>query len=70
MLGDMIWVMLNLNNYVGNDGKMNRIIFVLIDLKREIREDTVFVMKAKTHIQNAFQKGNILITTYVVFNLK
>ena len=30
------------------------IIYVLIDLNREIKEDIVFVMKAKTHIENAF----------------
>ena len=33
-----------------NHGKTIIIIFVLLDLKREIREDIVFVMKAKTLI--------------------
>ena len=35
------------------------IIFVLIDLKREIKEDIVFVMKAKTHILNVSLKRSL-----------
>ena len=31
---------------------------LLIALKREIEGDIVFVMKAKTHLQNAFPKRN------------
>ena len=46
---------MNLRNYVENHGKMHLFIFTLIDLKREIKEDTVFVMKAKTHIWNALR---------------
>ena len=49
----MRWNMMNLNNYEENLGKKNLNIFVLIDLKREIREDFVVVLKAKTHILNA-----------------
>ena len=50
MLQVMIWVMMNLKNYVENHGKKIIIIFVLIDLKWKIKEDIVFVMKSKTHI--------------------
>ena len=50
MLQVMILITRNLKNYVENNGKKIIIIFVLIDLKREIKEDIVFVMKAKKHI--------------------
>ena len=40
--------MLNLKKYEERHGKRILIIFELIDLKGEIREDIVFVMKAKT----------------------
>ena len=46
----MIWVRMNLDTYVGSLGKKNKIIFVLIDLKRDIKEGIVYSMKAKTHI--------------------
>ena len=39
------------DNYVENFGKRDVIIFVLIDLKRGIWEDNVFVMKAITHTE-------------------
>ena len=39
--------MMNSQNYEENHGMKITIIFVLIDLQREIKEDTVFVMKAK-----------------------
>ena len=47
--------MMNLNIYAENLGKKDIIIFVSIDLKRQIKEDIVFKMNAKTRIQNAFQ---------------
>ena len=47
---DMIRVMMNLKNYVESLGKRIIIISVLIDLKREIKEDIVFVMRTKTLI--------------------
>ena len=40
--------MMILKNYAENHGKSIIIIFVLLDLEREIMEDIVFVMKAKT----------------------
>ena len=43
----MIRHMMNSNNYAEKLRKMNTIIFVLIYLKREIREDIVCVLKAK-----------------------
>ena len=49
---------MNLKNYVENHGKKIKNIFVLIDLKKEISENIVFVMKAKTHILNALLKRN------------
>ena len=56
---DMIWVMMNLKICVKNHGKDIVIIFVLTDLKREVKGDIVFVKKVKTHIQNSFLKGNL-----------
>ena len=41
--------MMNLNNYAENLGKMNTIIYVLIDLKIEIKEDNVLAMETETH---------------------
>ena len=43
--------MMNSNNYAGNHGKMTIIIFVLIDLKKEIKEDIVIVRRANTYIE-------------------
>ena len=51
MLVILISIMMNLNNYAKNPGIRNIFIFVLIDPKRDIKEDTEFVMKAKTHIE-------------------
>ena len=43
---------MNLKNYAENHGMKIIIIFVLIDLKREIEEDIVFVMRVKnTYIE-------------------
>ena len=50
MLQVMIWVLMNLKNYAENHGMKILINFLLIDLKREIREEIVNVMKTKTHI--------------------
>ena len=47
MLEVRISVLMNSKNYAENHGKKIIIIFVLINLKREIEEDIVFVMKAK-----------------------
>ena len=54
-----ICAMMNLNTYAENHGDSNLSIFVLIDLKREITEDTVFVMKAKTQILIVFRKQSV-----------
>ena len=40
---------MNLENYAENLGPMKTIIYVLIDLKRQIKEDNVLVMKRKTN---------------------
>ena len=53
---DMIWVMVNSKSYVASVGNMNRIIYVLIDLRREIREVFVFVLKAKTPTLNVLRR--------------
>ena len=50
--------MMNLKNHVEKLGQMKILIFLLIDLRREINEDIVFIMKAKTQIQNALLKRN------------
>ena len=55
----MISITKNLKLYVENTGKKIIITFVLIDPKREIKEDIVFVMKVKTHLQNAYPKRNL-----------
>ena len=47
MLQVMEGIMMNLMIYVENHGKKIITIFILIDLKREIKENIVFVMKAK-----------------------
>ena len=51
---------MNINKYAENRGKRNVISFLLIDLKRETKEDFVLVMKAKTHIRNALLQRNLL----------
>ena len=53
--------MTNLNDYVENHGKLNESIYLLIDLKREIEEVVVFLMKEKTQILDAFRKLNLFI---------
>ena len=45
-----------LKEYAEIHGKKIIKIFILTDLKRKNKEDTVFVMKVKTHIQNASVK--------------
>ena len=50
MLVDRIWVMKNLDNYAQKHGKKVLIFFFLIDLKREIKENIVFVMGEKTFL--------------------
>ena len=47
-LVDMERVLMNLDNNAEVLGKMNIDNYVLIDLKRKIKEDFVFFMKAKT----------------------
>ena len=59
MLVATIWVMMILNIYAKNRGKSIITMFVLIDLKREIKEETVFVLKAKTRISNSLQKRKL-----------
>ena len=43
---------MNLNDYAEVPGKTNKIVYVLIDLKRQIEEDIVFVMKGTTPTLN------------------
>ena len=43
--------MMNLKIYAENRGKKIIAIFILIDLKKEIKENILFVMKAKKHIE-------------------
>ena len=51
MLQVMICVMMNLENFAENRGMKIITIFVLIDLKRENKENIVIVMKAKKRIK-------------------
>ena len=55
----MICVMINLNNYAEKLGKMIIIVFVLIDLKRGIKEDIVFVTKTKTQMLIVFRNRSL-----------
>ena len=50
MLLVTIRVMMNLSDYAEDHGKTNVFIFVLIDLKKDIKEETVVVTKARTHL--------------------
>ena len=50
MLQVMIRVMMNLKKYAENHGNNVIFIFVFVDLKREIKEDIAFVMRAKKRI--------------------
>ena len=45
--------------YAETQGKTNIIIIVLIDLKKNMREDTVFLMRAKTHILIVLRKHRL-----------
>ena len=60
--------MMNLRNYAESHGKKNINIFVLIDIKRVIKAVTVFVMKAKTRIQNALQNKTFFIEQMLYSN--
>ena len=57
-------------HYAENVGKKNIFIFVLIDLKREIKEDTVFVMGAKTLIWKVFRKRRLFDENNCCIQLK
>ena len=68
MLVDMIQVMMNLHIYAEDLRKRNIFLFVFIDVKGEIKEDTVFIMKAKPRFQNAhlkrsFSKNHVKLIT-------
>ena len=60
--------MMNLKNYAENHGMKIKTIFVMTDLKREIKKDVLFVMKVKIHIKNALQKRNLFDYINIVFN--
>ena len=60
--------MMNLKNYAENHGMKIKTIFVMTDLKREIKEDVLFAMKVKIHIKNALQKRNLFDYINIVFN--
>ena len=68
MLQVMILVKMTLKNYAEDHGKKIIIIFVLIDLKREIKEDIKFVMRAKRHILNALLIRNLFDYINITFN--
>ena len=48
----MIRVMLNFNNYREKIGKKFSIIYILIDLRRKVKENFVFVTKTETPRMN------------------
>ena len=47
---------MNINLFAETFGKRNTFYFVLIDLKREIKEHIIILMKTKTHILTVFRK--------------
>ena len=54
--------MMDLKSYAEKHGKTSInvfVLFVLFHLKREIKEDIVFITKAKTRKQNALLKQNL-----------
>ena len=51
--------MMDLKIYVENHGKKIVTIFILIDFKKEIKENTVFVMKAKKHMWKHYLRQNL-----------
>ena len=55
---------MNLKNYVANNGKKIITIFILIDLKRKIKENIVFVMKAKKTYIEATPQTKLLWLSY------
>ena len=55
----MIRVVMNLKSYAENQGNKIIIHFVLMGLKGGNKEDTVYVMKTKTHIEKAFLKRSL-----------
>ena len=62
--------MMNLNNYAENHGKKYIFIFALIDLKRQTKEDTVFVARVKTCILNVLRKRNLFSQSKCSLELK
>ena len=50
--------MVVLNNYAESHGLRNKSIVVLRNLQKEVKENTLFLLKTKTHIQNAPLKRN------------
>ena len=51
--------MTSLKIYAEDFGKRTIIIFILLDLKRQSKEDTVSVLKAKTRISNLLWKQSL-----------
>ena len=60
MLVVMISVIMILNKNSEKLGRRNMFFYVLRDLKRQIKEDFVFVMKQKTHILNILRKRRLI----------
>ena len=60
--------MLNLKNYAENHGEKLIFVFVLIDLKRENKEDIVIVMKAKNCTNRQHLRRRLFVYINVLFN--
>ena len=52
--------MMKLKNNAENLGERNIIIFVMIDPKREMKEDTVSIKKTKTRILNVLRNQRLI----------
>ena len=61
--------MMNFEDYAENLRKVNINIYVMLDLKRRIKEGTVFVRKAKTHLLNVLRKQTLPMFS-IILNVK
>ena len=61
--------MVNLKKHAESLGKMDIIIFVLIDLKGEIKEVIVFIIKIKPRVQNVLLKQSLCKTQQLLFTI-
>ena len=62
--------MMNLKIFAENLRKLNIKIFVMLDLKREIKEGSVYSLKAKKPILNALTRIRIKYMNHLLIQIK